>query len=157
MVYTGGSMQVFGGTSVSTPAFAGIATLLNQYLVSTHAQQTAGVGNMNPALYALAQSVPDAFHDVTAGDNIVTVSCPPRSRTCSSSAVGYSAGVGYDLATGLGSVDAYNLVTKWNGARDITVPASTGITLLTNLNMATSTDVVFLIATVTGQNNQTPL
>ena len=157
MIYTGGSLQVVGGTSVSAPAFAGIATLLNQYLVSTHAQQAAGLGNMNPALYALAQSAPDVFHDVTAGDNIVTVACPPRSRTCSTSPVGYTAGAGYDAATGLGSVDAYNLVTKWNGGKDITAPASTGITLLTNLNQAASADVVFLVATVTGTNGLTPV
>jgi uncharacterized protein (TIGR03437 family) len=157
MVYTGGSLGVFGGTSVSTPAFAGIAALLNQYLVSTHAQQTAGVGNMNPTLYALAQSVPDVFHDVTAGDNIVTAACSSRNRACSNSPVGYTAGVGYDPATGLGSVDVYNLVTKWTSAPAITVPASTSITLLTNLSRAASTDVVFLIATVTGANGLTPV
>jgi hypothetical protein len=41
------------------------------------------------------------FHDVTAGDNSVP------------GAEGYDAGVGYDLATGLGSVDAKNLVDGW--------------------------------------------
>lgn len=157
MVYTGGSLQVFGGTSVPAPAFAGIAALLNQYLLSTHAQQSAGVGNMNPTLYALAQSVPGVFHDVTAGDNIVSVACPSRTRTCSTSPVGYTAGVGYDPTTGLGSVDAFNLVTKWNGAAAITVPASTSITLLTNLNRVAPTDVVFLMATVTGSNGLTPV
>ncbi|HMC63023.1 MAG TPA: hypothetical protein VKJ01_27770, partial [Candidatus Solibacter sp.] len=157
MIYTGGNLQVVGGTSVPAPAFAGIAALLNQYLVSTHAQQAAGVGNMNPTLYALAQSAPDVFHDVTAGDNIVTVACPSRTRTCSTSAVGYSAGVGYDSTTGLGSVDAYNLVTKWNGGRSVTAPVSLGITLLTNLSVAATSDVVFLIATVTGANGLTPV
>jgi len=157
MVYTGGSLQVFGGTSIPAPAFAGIAALLNQYLVLTHAQQAAGVGNMNPTLYALAQSVPGVFHDVAAGDNIVTAACSSRNRTCSNPAVGYSAGAGYDPATGLGSVDAFNLVTKWNGAPAIAVPASTSITLLTNLNTVASTDVAFLIATVTGSNGFTPV
>jgi uncharacterized protein (TIGR03437 family) len=159
MLYSGGSLQVVGGTSVSAPAFSGIAALLNQYLVSTHVQQAAGLGNINPTLYALAQSVPAAFHDVTAGDNIVTVACSSRSRTCSNSAVGYTAGAGYDLATGLGSVDTYNLVTKWSGGQNqnIVAPASTSITLLTNLSTVTSTDVVFLTATVTGANGVTPL
>jgi uncharacterized protein (TIGR03437 family) len=157
MVYTGGSLGVFGGTSVPAPAFAGIAALLNQYLVSTHAQQAAGVGNMNPTLYALAQFVPDVFHDVTTGDNVVTAACSSRNRACSNSPVGYTAGVGYDPATGLGSVDAYNLVTKWNGPRDTTVPTSTSITLLTNLSRVASTDVAFLIATVTGANGLTPV
>ena len=151
MVYSSGTLQVVEGTSVPAPAFAGIAALLNQYLLSTNAQQAAGVGNMNPTLYALAQSVPSVFHDVTAGDNIVTVACSSRVRTCSNSAVGYSAGGGYDPATGLGSVDAYNLVTKWNGGAAITAAASTGITLLTNLSTAASTDVVFLIANRDGR------
>ena len=52
VVYTDGSttLQAYGGTSVPTPVFAGIAALLNQYLVSTG--KPAGLGNMNPQLYA---------------------------------------------------------------------------------------------------------
>jgi uncharacterized protein (TIGR03437 family) len=54
-------------------------------------------------------------------------------------------------------VDVYNLFTKWNGAPAITFHTSTGITLLTNLSRAAATDVVFLIATVTGANGLTPV
>jgi uncharacterized protein (TIGR03437 family) len=114
-VLTGGNWELFGGTSFSTPAFAGIVALLNQYLVANKVQSSAGVGNINPALYRLAQSAPNAFHDITLGNNIVpcgqgTPDCPTAGQ------FGYSAGPGYDLATGLGSVDAYNLVTQWNAA-----------------------------------------
>lgn len=150
LVYTGGSVQVYGGTSVPTPAFAGIAALLNQYLAS------GGSGNINPKLYALAQSAPDVFHDITTGNNFVTINCPPRSRNCSSSAVGYSAGVGYDQVTGLGSVDVNKLVTKWSSATAGPPPPSASLALLSNLTTVANTNVVFLIATATGTNGVTP-
>ena len=85
-VYTGGSLQVYGGTSVAAPTFAGVITLLNQYLVSTGAQSSPGVGNINPKLYSLAKTEPAAFHDVTTGNNIVTVSCGRRSIGCAATA-----------------------------------------------------------------------
>ena len=53
MVYSGGQLAVYGGTSAGTPAFAGITALLNHYLVATGAQNGPGVGNMNPRLYTL--------------------------------------------------------------------------------------------------------
>jgi uncharacterized protein (TIGR03437 family) len=112
-VMTGGAWKLFGGTSVSTPAFAGIVALINQYLVAKGVQSKPGVGNINPTLYQLAQIAPNAFHDTTVGNNIVP--CAKGTPNCGASLeFGYSAGKGYDLATGLGSVDAYNLVTQWN-------------------------------------------
>jgi uncharacterized protein (TIGR03437 family) len=137
-VYTSGSLQVYGGTSVPAPAFAGIAALINQYMVYSGAQSSPGLGNVNPKLYALAQTTPGVFHDITTGDNIVTVACPPRSRTCSASPVGYSAGPGYDQATGLGSVDAYRLVAAWAGANSITGPRSTAPPSIGGLTNAAS-------------------
>ena len=117
MVYSSGKSEVYGGTSAGTPSFAGIVALLNQYLVTTGAQPVAGVGNVNPRLYALAQTAPSAFHDVLQGDNIVAVKCGGRSRGCVSGSYGYPAAPGYDQATGLGSVDAYNLVMAWRGTQ----------------------------------------
>jgi subtilase family serine protease len=105
LVYSDGWWWV-GGTSASSPSFAGIVTLLNHYLVANGYQQSPGVGNINPALYQLAQSTPSAFHDVVSGNNIAGTSSGP---------FGYQAGPGYDQATGLGSVDAYTLVTQWSG------------------------------------------
>jgi uncharacterized protein (TIGR03437 family) len=159
LVYTSGTLEVFGGTSVSAPAFAGMTTLVNHYLVSSGAQSTAGLGNMNPALYALAQSAPSAFHDVTVGDNIVTVACASSSRSCTSTPVGFSAGVGYDSASGLGSVDAFNLATKWSNHAAPTAPTApaASITLLSNMTSFRTSDVVFLTATAAGSNNVTPV
>ena len=116
LVYTGGQLPVYGGTSAGTPAFAGITALLNQYLVATGAQAAPGVGNMNPRLYALAQAGTGAFHDVTTGDNIVNVTCGARARNCVPGSYGFPAGQGYDQASGLGSVDAFNLVTAWRSS-----------------------------------------
>ena len=159
LVYSAG-LQVFGGTSVPTPVFAGVAALINQYLLSTGAQSAPGLGNMNPRFYSLAQASPDVFHDITTGTNIVTVSCPPRSRGCTSSPVGYAAGPGYDLATGLGSMDIYKLATKWGSGSVVAppppVPAGISVTLLSNLITLTSTDVAYLIVTVKDSSGATP-
>ena len=152
LVYTAGSLQAFGGTSVPTPSFAGITALLNQHLGS------GGVGNINPKLYSLAQSNPSIFHDVTTGNNIVTVSCGRRDPNCGATAVGYYAGVGYDQATGLGSVDAYKLVMGWNGGTITPPPTNSGanVTLLANLSTVDANDVVYLTATVTSKDGTTP-
>ncbi len=102
-----------GGTSASTPVFAGILTLLNQQLGNT---PPAGLGNVNPTLYKLAQTpANNVFHDITTGNNIVP--CTSGSPNCPKTApfqYGYSAGSGYDLVTGLGSIDVNNLLSNWN-------------------------------------------
>ena len=103
--------DIFGGTSASTPLMAGVLALVNQYLVASGTQSHAGLGNINPALYSIYQTNHNVFHDVTAGSNIVP--CQIGTTNCSTGSMGYSAGHGYDLVTGLGSVDAYNLVTAW--------------------------------------------
>jgi uncharacterized protein (TIGR03437 family) len=115
LVYSAGSLSVVGGTSAGAPAFAGIASLLNQYLIAAGQQSIAGLGNVNPRLYSLAQSSPAAFHDVTTGSNIINVTCGFRNRGCTPGSFGYNAGAGYDLVTGLGSVDTYSLVLAWSG------------------------------------------
>jgi hypothetical protein len=98
LIETGGGQQVTGGTSCSAPAFAGIMALV--------AQRDGRQGNAAPALYRLGSgqyrgSGPAVFHDVTQGD-----SCVPGTQ-------GYDCRPGYDLATGLGSVDALELVQAW--------------------------------------------
>ena len=151
MVYTSGSLQLFGGTSVPTPSFAGLTALLNQRL------GTAGVGNINPKLYSLAQSNPGIFHDVTTGNNIVTVACSRRQPDCGAKPVGYTAGVAYDQTTGLGSVDAFKMVMGWNGGT-ATPPVNPNVSvkLLSNLNTVASNDVVYLTATAASTDGTTP-
>jgi uncharacterized protein (TIGR03437 family) len=154
LVYSGGQLAVFGGTSAGTPAFAGIAALLNQYLLSTRAQTAPGVGNMNPRLYALAQSGTGVFHDVTTGDNIVDVTCGARARNCVPGSFGYAAEQGYDQASGLGSVDAYNLVTSWRTGSS--ARASASVALQATATSVVSNGSVTITATVTGTSGATP-
>jgi uncharacterized protein (TIGR03437 family) len=94
------------------------------------------------------------FHDVTTGNNIVTMACSKRVPNCGATAVGYSAGAGYDQATGLGSVDAYKLVTGWSG--NISSAPTASVTLLSNLSTVAANDVVYLTATATGASGTTP-
>jgi subtilase family serine protease len=113
LIYANGEALYVGGTSAPTPVFSGVLALLNQYLVATGSQSQPGLGNINPALYHLAQSAPGVFHDVTVGSNIVP--CANVSRSCTRGQFGYPTGIGYDQATGWGSVDVYSFVTLWNG------------------------------------------
>lgn len=100
------NLTVFGGTSAGAPAFAGVLTLIEQ------AVQSKGEGNINQTLYSLA-TVPStyasAFHDVTSGNN--NAPCTSGTTDCpgGTTSFGFTAGSGYDQATGLGSVDAFNL------------------------------------------------
>ena len=102
--------SIIGGTSASAPVFAGMVALLNQSTGSS------GQGNINPTLYQVAAAAPSAFHDVTAADNKVscqpgTPAGQPTALLCPSSGViGYSASAGFDLTTGLGSIDLNNFV-----------------------------------------------
>ena len=114
IVYSG-SLGAVGGTSAPTPSFAGVLALLNQYQTGKGTVQP-GLGNINPQLYRLAQSAPAAFHDIVAGNNLVP--CEQGSPYCYSGSFGYTAGPGYDLVTGLGSVDINQLFTQWNTAAD---------------------------------------
>jgi subtilase family serine protease len=93
-VFIAGSATIVGGTSASTPVFAGMILLMNQYL------GVNGVGNINPNLYRLASSTTNVFHDITSGTNIVP--CVAGSNGCQSNGtLGYAAGPGYDMVTGL--------------------------------------------------------
>ncbi len=106
----GAALAVVGGTSAGAPSFAGIVALLNQK-TGSH-----GLGNVNPMLYSLAASAPNAFHDITTGNN--NVPCTQSSKGCPTKApfqYGFSAGVGYDQVTGLGSVNVTNLANAWAG------------------------------------------
>lgn len=131
LIYKSGMLGSDGGTSVATPVFSGIVAILNQYLVSKGLLSQPGLGNINPALYRLSQTAPAAFHDVVNGDNIVP--CMQGTPACVNGSFGYTTGPGYDLVTGLGSVDAYNLVKSWTiGTATNTAVAATPATVTYN-------------------------
>jgi subtilase family serine protease len=129
-------LTVIGGTSVAAPTFAGLVTLLVQ---QTNDRQ----GNVNSLLYGLAASTPSAFHDITTGNNIVP--CTQGSKDCPASGmIGYNAGTGYDLATGLGSVDAGALAAAWNSPTnpDFAVTVQTASLTITRGTPVTDTITV---------------
>lgn len=150
MVYTGGVLSVYGGTSLGAPIVAGVAGLVNQYAVANGYQAAPGQGSLNPRLYSLAVTAPAAFHDVTAGNNI-TAACPQS--TCAK--VGFTAGPGYDQATGLGTLDVFNLVTAWPST-GVVVKLSVSVALTPSLSSLSSTDSTTLTATLTGSNGVAP-
>jgi uncharacterized protein (TIGR03437 family) len=140
-----GRLGIVGGTSASAQVMGGIGSLLNQYLGQN------GLSNINPKLYSLAQISSSAFHDITSGNNIVTVPC---GRLCTATPVGYNAGVGYDQVTGLGSVDVYNLFNAWNGAAaGRLVPQ---IAVSATSSFLTSGGSTVLTANVTSSSGTTP-
>jgi subtilase family serine protease len=130
-----------GGTSASAPAFAGVMALVNQFMASQG--EVGRQGNANYVLYALANRQVNAgtectsssvsaansctFYDITQGYN--SVPCVGGSPNCSSATVGtfgelvdssgnpaWGASIGFDLASGLGSVNVANLVRNWASA-----------------------------------------
>jgi subtilase family serine protease len=86
-----------GGTSASGPFWAGLIAL---------AGQEAGhpLGVVNPAIYRIARGPQyhKAFHDITTGNNTVTVK--------GATITGYQAGPGWDPVTGWGTPDAQVLI-----------------------------------------------
>ena len=96
--------QGFGGgvigTSLATPNWAAIQALVNQ-----KDSLVGGAGNPNPTYYRLAAGANSPFHDITVGDTKVP--------DFNGDMVGYIATPGYDLATGLGSVDVNALAAAW--------------------------------------------
>ena len=95
---------IVGGTSAGSPQWAGIGALANQ---ARAGMGKGPIGDLNPTLYAIyhgtgiytAASYGNDFHDITVGNDQLI-----------GSSVGYSAGVGYDLASGIGSPRVANLV-----------------------------------------------
>jgi trimeric autotransporter adhesin len=145
--FTGG-----GGTSAASPALAGMLALVSQ------SQGGVRLGQANNVLYNLAaQSTlyPTVFHDVTAGNN--SVACGAGTPDCGSNGflTGYNAGTGYDAATGLGSIDATQLVANWTKASFIPTTSSltiNGGTTPISVTHGTSLDLAATVApgTATG-------
>jgi subtilase family serine protease len=122
--YEKGKLQSTGGTSASSPAMAGLMALVVQ-------KQGSAQGLPNPVFYKLAAAQATAncnsstvgasnacvFYDTTSGNN--EVPCQNNSTNCTNGSTigvlsGYGTTVGYDTATGLGSVNATNLVNMWS-------------------------------------------
>jgi pseudomonalisin len=112
--HTTGTTGLFsvGGTSAASPSFAGLMALVVQ-------KTGVAQGNANPVFYSMGQNQFGGggiavYHDTTTGNNTVP------------GIAGFSAGVGYDLVTGWGSVDASQMVNFWNnnGTPDFSLAAT---------------------------------
>ena len=105
IVVIGGANFVIGGTSLSSPLWAGMAADLDQYVGRS-------LGNLNPYLYAVYSNTAEYnndFHQVSFGFNGE-----------------YQAGPGYNLVTGMGSPDLPNLASDTKAqAQSLTIGVST--------------------------------
>lgn len=136
-----------GGTSFGAPAFAGIIALLTQ-------QQGAPLGNLNPVLYKLAQgqytnsNLAQActteqaasgnscvFYDITQSNNATP--CATGSKDCITNVSthtygilsGYSSNIGYDMTSGLGTLNISNLLNAWKSIELNTITTATSLSL----------------------------
>ena len=147
-------LMTAGGTSASSPSFAGMLTLL----VEKYGKQ----GNFNQTLYSLAAdptSYAAIFHDITTGSNAQP--CTAGSKGCSGGLVGYEATAGYDLVTGLGSINGGALYaalapptyTLGASSSSITIPAGSDAQLnlsLTATNYPGTVSFVTSISSIDG-------
>ena len=156
-----------GGTSVGSPAMAGIMALV--------AQKNGGgrLGNANYNLYALfnkqttagtacsASGTPAAactFNDIIVGTN--SVPCVKGSPNCTvnNSAdsygilSGFTSTVGYDLTTGLGSINASNLANNWS---TVTYNSTSTTLSLSPLTITHGASVTATVAVASGTGTPT--
>jgi len=161
--------QEVGGTSVATPAMAGVMALIDQ-------KAGGSQGSPNAELYNLAATETYAscsaeksttgnkcmFNDIDSGtiampcDNGAEEGNPAQAGIQSPNCTvlvsgdqvgilqGYAASVGYDLATGLGSLNVANVVTAWpitsgSGAAKVTVTPAQANLLSTSALSVTGT------------------
>ena len=133
-----------GGTSAAAPAFAGILALVEQ-------KTGDRLGQAAQTLYGLYNGSHSSsiFHDVTVGN--ISVPCTSGTTNCVENSAGYyfesgyNTTTGYDLATGLGSVDATALVNYWTSAAG--TKAAT-VTVTPASSSIASTDSLSVVVTV---------
>jgi hypothetical protein len=172
--------QAAGGTSFATPAFAGIMAMVNQktgqrqgnanYVLYPLAVQSGASCASTSVMAPTASASSCIFYDVQVGNN--SVACEAGSLNCGNqTGTGYGILVnpnstalqpawlttaGYDLATGLGTVNAYNLVKNWksNFAGTVTtlnlspttITHGQSVTITGNVTPASATGDVSLVA-----------
>jgi len=102
LVVLGGVPQWNGGTSASTPTFAGVVSLLNDYRLNKGKKP---LGFLNYLLYDMGETFPQAYHSITTGNN----SCTGWElfKCCK---WGYSAVAGWNPAVGFGTPNYANII-----------------------------------------------
>ena len=141
LIYQEGGLYVVGGTSAASPSFAGVMALVVQNAATRQ-------GNANVAFYSLAGKQrtggASVFHDITSGNNSV----PGQS--------GFNATVGFDQATGLGSIDGSVLVSHWSDASVVPMfqatPSANSLSLTAGSNNNNNNSVTVKVAVSGGFN-----
>lgn len=144
-----GYVNTAGGTSFGAPIFAGITALIAQ-------ARGTSQGNINPQIYTTAAATPAAFHDITVGNN--NSPCTSGSTDCpaGTTSIGYSATTGYDLASGLGSIDAFVFAKSFPGFGSATPLAGTTEKLTINPSTPTASNSLTLSVSIQSTASGTP-
>ena len=113
LVFQNGNAVLVGGTSMSSPLWVGMMTLINQMKGSPQ-------GFPNAELYRLGalqvqNSGPMVFTDITEGDNSIA----PIQPCLPNGVPGFAAAFGYDAASGWGPPD-FNVFAKSFGEQGLT-------------------------------------
>ena len=147
-----------GGTSAAAPAFAGMLALVLQEERARTGNSSLRLGQADYVLYNLeANGYGSVFNDVTAGNNSVYCSGGAQANCGSNSFLtGYNAGVGYDAASGLGSVDVAKLIANWNKASFAPTTTTLNITGFTSGNTVAHGTKLSFSTTVTSSGGPTP-
>jgi subtilase family serine protease len=161
-----GNIDLFlvGGTSASAPSFASIMGLVVNQVRLTNPGQRVGLANY--VLYRLAAAengtfpqcnasnpsgLPAStcvFNDITTGNNAV-----PGEINYGLASADYQAEEGYDLTTGLGSVNVANLVNQWNS---ITFNPTTTTLNITEQTITHGSSVPFTVSVSPTSGTGTP-
>ncbi|HEY3328590.1 MAG TPA: S53 family peptidase [Capsulimonadaceae bacterium] len=121
-IFVNGTWVGFGGTSATTPLWAAFTSIVNQKRALT---SSPTVGYLNPSIYSIAmtQRYATDFHDIADNSNNLK----------------FHAVAGYDLATGLGSLNGANMMTDLAG-----IPFKAGINFFSlPFSYSTSLDTIF--------------
>ena len=139
-----------GGSAAAAAVFAGVAAVI--------AAKDGPQGNLAPRLYQLSRRT-GIFADAEQGN--ARLSCLSGSPGCDASGlIGFEATAGYDLATGLGSIDAGKLVGEW-ATPDAVGTGATTVTLsvtptVPNTTYNPSAQITLTDNVVSGTGGATP-
>ena len=114
-------------------------------------------GLINPTLYTLASNATtyaSAFHDITSGSN----ACTSGTTICGTGVqtTSYAAGTGYDMASGLGTIDLYNLMQAWPNSVPLTGSSTTVSAATLTPGQGASDTITFKVASASSSVTTTP-
>jgi len=144
-----------GGSAASAAMFAGVAAQL--------AQKYGPQGNLAPTLYALsrldkttAAASERVFADIAQGS--AQLPCVAGSRDCSPQGlIGFASAVGYDSASGLGSVQVQELVSQWPRAQALgTAPVVVEMTTIGGVTYNPSAQIALTAKVLSGSGGTVP-